>query len=110
MKLKIKGMALASLALSPLAYLGIAYGGELVSSLSGEARSYSRASEGERRNVMLVQLTAKFIQEGVGVSTPMHDGVALAPTSYLNSELERAGAKWRVSRISGLTAETFAVS
>lgn len=106
----IKGLAFASLALAPLAVLAIVQGSDLVAGLTGQPTSRSRGSEGDRRNEMLAKLTTRYVTQGRDATLAMRDGEEFAPIEFLNTELERAGAKWRVGSVEGVAAETYAVS
>jgi hypothetical protein len=106
----IKGLALASVAALPLAIISIVQGDDLIAGFSGQPNSRSRGSEGERRDEMLVQLTKRYVTQGSDVTMAMREGREFAPIYFLNAELERAGAKWRVSSSEGVTAETFSIS
>jgi hypothetical protein len=54
------------------------------------------ANEGERRHEVLRHLTELYVARGKDVSPRMRSGLELAPASFLNAELKRQGAKWRV--------------
>ena len=59
---------------------------------------------------MLKSLTRAYVARGDQVSAQMTAGSALAPVDYLNSELVRQGAKWRVRSSNGQAIEIFDVS
>lgn len=110
MKSWISGLAIAGLALTPLALIGIMYGGDLIAGAAGETVADNRDTEGKRRDEMLVELTTRYVAQGRLVTVPMRKGVELAPIAFLNAELGRVGAKWRVASIEGAKAETFDIS
>lgn len=56
-------------------------------------------SEGGRRNAVLRDITALYVARGKDVSSGMRSGVEFAPTAFLNAELERQEAKWRVGGV-----------
>jgi hypothetical protein len=68
------------------------------------------SNEGDRREEVLGHLTKIYVLRGQGVSERMRAGLELAPTAFLNAELERQGVKWRVRVTDGLTAESFDIS
>lgn len=67
-------------------------------------------NEGDRREEVLKQLTEVYVSRGKDVSVRMRGGLELAPTPFLNSELERQGAKWRVEPAEGSKVEFFDIS
>jgi hypothetical protein len=66
--------------------------------------------EGDRREEVLRRLTEVYVSRGKEVSERMRGGLELAPVPFLNSELERQGAKWRVGTDGGAKLEYFDVS
>jgi hypothetical protein len=70
-----------------------------------------RRSVGGTRDHRLSEITKIYIAEAGGKVTPaIKSGSELAPVPFLNQELEEAGAKWRVRKVDGLTADTYDVS
>ena len=59
---------------------------------------------------MLVEATRVYKESGVKVSRKVADGTAFAPVPFLNRELARQGAKWRVRSTDGLAAEMYEIS
>ena len=110
MKRWIIGLAFAVLALTPIAVIAIVQGDDLIKGLTGQPTSRSRGNEGELRDETLAKLTTRYVTQGRHVTMAMRDGAELAPIEFLNAELERSGAKWRVGSVDGVTAETYAVS
>lgn len=68
------------------------------------------SNEGDRREEVLRHLTEIYVMRGQDVSERMRSGLELAPTAFLNAELERQGVKWRVRVTDGLAAESFDIS
>ena len=68
------------------------------------------SNEGDRREEVLRHLTQIYVLRGQAVSERMRSGHELAPTAFLNAELERQGVKWRVTVTDGLAAESFDIS
>lgn len=67
-------------------------------------------NEGDRREEVLRRLTEIYVLRGRDVSERMRAGLELAPTAFLNAELERQGVKWRVRATDGLGSESFDIS
>lgn len=65
---------------------------------------------GDRREEVLRHLTEIYVLRGQHVSERMRAGLELAPTAFLNAELERQGVKWRVRVTDGPAAESFEIS
>jgi hypothetical protein len=75
------------------------------------AESQIHATVGDARSEFLVELSRLYMLREEALVTPaMRSGAELAPVPFLNKELERSGAKWRVRTTDGLQAETFDVS
>ncbi len=82
----------------------------LRTSASADAGVHSAGSLGKRRHLMLVEATRRYSQSG-GVTVPgAAEGTAFAPVPFLNRELQRQGAKWRVRSTDGLDAEIYEIS
>jgi hypothetical protein len=65
----------------------------------------------DARNEFLTELSRLYVlQEAAAVTPAMRSGAELAPVPFLNRELERSGAKWRVRTTSGMNAVTYDVS
>lgn len=75
-----------------------------------DGRQVGVHDEGARRDAMLKTMTRTYVARGDEVSPQMSAGSAFAPVEYLNSELVRQGAKWRVRHSPGETIEIFDVS
>ncbi|RYE46745.1 MAG: hypothetical protein EOP21_06120 [Hyphomicrobiales bacterium] len=77
---------------------------------SGNGTAHATGSLGKRRHLMLVEATRVYGQSGVKVSPGIADGTDFAPVPFLNRELKRQDAKWRVRSTSGLDAEIYEIS
>jgi hypothetical protein len=75
-----------------------------------EGASSTSTGPSARRNEVLRHLTELYVARGENVSAGMRSGVELAPASFLNTELERQGAKWRVGNVRGPDVEFFDIS
>lgn len=64
-------------------------------------------AETQRRTATLSQLTNLYILSHDGITPRMMAGMELPSADFLNAELERQGAKWRVRNVNGATAETY---
>lgn len=82
----------------------------LTTAASGDGSTHATGSLGKRRHLMLVEATRVYGQSGVKVSRGIADGTDFAPVLFLNRELERQDAKWRVRSTSGLNAEIYEIS
>lgn len=71
---------------------------------------HSAGSLGKRRHLMLVEATRVYSESGAEVLPGVANGTHFAPVSFLNQELERQDAKWRVRSTSGLDAEIYEIS
>jgi hypothetical protein len=59
---------------------------------------------------MLVEATRLYRESGAQISQKVADGTAFAPVPFLNRELARQGAKWRVRSTDGLDAKMYEIS
>lgn len=66
-------------------------------------------SEAELRAQALQQLTHLYILSHNGISPRMMAGMELAPADFLNRELDREHATWRVRSVDGPSAQTYEV-
>lgn len=82
----------------------------LPTSASANVEGHAPGSIGKARNLMLVEATRRYKASGVKVSHNVADGTAFAPVPFLNRELARQGAKWRVRSTDGLAAEMYEIS
>lgn len=105
---------IAIAAVLALAIGGIAFQWPALSASFAPPRADGRVaggrSEGSRRDAVLKTLTQAYVARGDRVSPQMAAGSALAPVDYLNSELLRQGAKWRVRDSGNEAVEMFDVS
>ena len=62
------------------------------------------------RCLRLVEATRLDKDSGVQVSPNVANGIEFAPVPFLNRELKRQGAKWRVRSTDGLAAEMYEIS
>jgi hypothetical protein len=82
-----------------------------LSSNTGGAEAASGPTVGGNRDRFLAELTESYIRRGdVTITDAMRAGKQLAPTQFLNQELEQRGMKWRVRATMNLLAETYDVS
>ncbi len=77
---------------------------------SADVEGHSPGSLGNGRQTILLEATRRYKQLGVNVSPGVADGSQLAPVPYLNRQLERRGAKWRVRSTDGSAAEIYEIS
>lgn len=82
----------------------------LPTSASSNVGGHSPGSIGNGRFLMLVEATRQYKKSGVKVSQNVANGTEFAPVPFLNRELERQGAKWRVRSTHGLDAEIYEIS
>ena len=66
-------------------------------------------SRSEQRGAVLSQLTQLYILGHGGITPRMAAGMELPPADFLNGELEKQHAAWRVRRTDGPNAETYEV-
>jgi len=69
-----------------------------------------QGSIGKGRHLMLVEATRLYAKTGANISPNIANGTEFAPVPFLNRELERHGAKWRVRSTDGLSAEIYEIS
>lgn len=67
-------------------------------------------NEGDRRQAIIRQLTKLFISRNRDASPRMIAGLEAAPAAFLNEELKRQGAKWRVNKSSKGDIEMYDIS
>lgn len=67
-------------------------------------------SLGGDRRAALVAATRHYLAEHPEAPAAMQAGKAFAPADFLNEELARHGAKWRVRSVKGLDAHIYEVS
>jgi hypothetical protein len=72
--------------------------------------AHSAGSLGKRRHLMLVEATRVYVDSGAALLPGVADGTDFAPVPFLNRELERQDAKWRVRSTIGLSAEIYEIS
>ncbi len=77
---------------------------------AAEAPVPAGATVGDHRNRHLKDLTRLYVSRNSDSPSRMKDGQELAPAEFLNDELKRSGAKWRVRNSNGATAETYDIS
>ncbi len=82
----------------------------LPTSASENMGSHDAGSLGRRRHLMLVEATRVYGQSGADILPGVTNGADFAPVPFLNRELKRQGAKWRVRSTNGLDAEIFEIS
>ena len=82
----------------------------LPTSASANVGGHLRGSVGKGRYLMLVEATRLYKESGAEVSQSVADGTEFAPVPFLNGELERQGAKWRVRSTDGLDAQIYEIS
>jgi len=76
---------------------------------SADIGGHMQGSIGEGRYLMLVEATRLYAKGGARVSPNIANEKAFAPVPFLNRELERQGAKWRVRSTDGLSAEIYEI-
>ena len=81
----------------------------LPTSASANVEGHSPGSIGKGRYLMLVEATRVYKESGVKVSSNVADGTEFAPMPFLNRELKRQGAKWRVRSMDGRAAEMYEI-
>lgn len=69
-----------------------------------------QGSLGNERHATLLEATRQYVEAHPDAPAEMAEGKAFAPAEFLNEELARAHAKWRVREVHGLEAETYNVS
>lgn len=84
--------------------------GSLLSTAQSDGPSSAAGNEGDRRNAVLRDITVLYVERGKDVSPEMRSGAEFAPMAFLNAELKRQDAKWRVGSVNGPRAEFFEVS
>lgn len=77
---------------------------------SAKEGPHSVGSLGHRRHQMLVEATRVYGESGAKVSASIANGTDFAPVPFLNQELERLDAKWRVRSTNGLDAKIYEIS
>ncbi len=82
----------------------------LPTSASANVGDHDAGSLGRRRHLMLVEATRIYGKSGADILPGVANGTDFAPVPFLNRELKRQGAKWRVRSTSGLEAETYEIS
>lgn len=82
----------------------------LPTSVSANVEGHSPGSIGKGRYLMLVEATRVYKESGVKVPRNVANGTEFAPVRFLNRELKRQGAKWRVRSTNGLAAEMYEIS
>lgn len=82
----------------------------LPTSTSADTEGHSPGSIGKGRYLMLVEATRVYKESRERVSRKVADGTEFAPVPFLNRELERQGAKWRVRSTDELAAEMYEIS
>jgi len=65
------------------------------------------SADAAARTAKLRQLTNLYIREHDGISSRMLAGLELPAPDFLNAELARMGANWRVRKVNGGEAETY---
>jgi hypothetical protein len=65
---------------------------------------------GGHRAALLREITAEYAAGNDHAAPKVASGDQLAPATFLNKELERRGAKWRVRDVNGAKAEIYLVS
>ena len=65
---------------------------------------------GDDRAELLRKLTLGYVAHHANASSAMRQGTALAPTDYLNQQLEAEGEKWRIRNVRGVVAETYDIT
>ncbi|MCB2076429.1 MAG: hypothetical protein KDE55_01895 [Novosphingobium sp.] len=77
---------------------------------AAEANDGVPGSNGAARNAALARATRSYVEQNDDAAVALVEGRELAPLPFLNEELERQGAKWRVRSVDGLVAQTYDVS
>lgn len=75
-----------------------------------EMSTVRRDSLGDQRMTRLMAATKQYVADHPEVGEAMRAGRELAPADFLNEELKREGAKWRVRDVRGLSAKIYDVS
>ena len=79
----------------------------LASPLSTAPPTPPSPSVAAQQRDVLRQLTQLYILSHDGISPRMAAGLELPPADFINAELERQHAVWRVSKVDGAEAETY---
>lgn len=82
----------------------------LATSASANVEGHSPGSIGKGRYLMLIEATRVYRESGAKVSPNVANGTEFAPVPFLNRELKRQGAKWRVRSTDGRAAEIYEIS
>ena len=82
----------------------------LPTSASANVGTHDAGSLGRRRHLMLVEATRVYGKSGAVVLPGVTNGTDFAPVPFLNRELQRQGAKWRVRSTDGLDAQIYEIS
>lgn len=95
-------------------YALIEFGPNLTKSTASSKSAGTTASgtlnEGDRRRAIIRQLTQLYVSRNADASSRMVAGLEAAPATFLNQELVRQGAKWRVDKGSAGDIEIFDIS
>ncbi|MCB2059141.1 MAG: hypothetical protein R3E09_10990 [Novosphingobium sp.] len=75
-----------------------------------EESDFATGSLGGERREVLVRVTQLYVKQNPDAPVAMAEGKAFAPEEFLNDELKREGAKWRVKHVHGTEALIYDVS
>jgi hypothetical protein len=64
-------------------------------------------SPAQQRGAILTQLTQLYLASHDGITPRMMAGMELPPVDFMNAELEKQHATWRVSSTDGAQASTY---
>ena len=75
-----------------------------------QVASFSEGSTGGEREVALMAATKRYVETHPDASAAMRDGHELAPLDFLNEDLAAHNRRFRVRKVSGMSAELYEVS
>ena len=82
----------------------------MTTNASATVGGHSPGSLGKSRHRALVEATQRYTRAATDVSPGIAAGTEFAPVPFLNKELERQGANWRVRSAKGVQAVIYEIS
>lgn len=108
---KVGAICVGTAALPLLAIAIVGWSGPAAFQRAPSDEAATAGTVGGNRNLYLAELTQFYMtRDEAVVSDGMRAGTELAPTPFLNRELEQRRVKWRVRTTTGLDARTYDVS
>jgi len=77
---------------------------------AAKVAGYRAGSLGNARYRLLLDATEAYVASNDEATAAMKEGKALAPVPFLNAELKRTGAKYRVRSANGLEVDFYEIS